>query len=148
MKLYGKIEDDIKSALKAQDALKVSVLRMVLAAVKTLEIDRKIKRAQDNDVLSIIQKQIKQHKDSIEQFGKGGRKDLEDKEKKELVILESYMPEQLTEDELENIVKEAIASTGAQTKSDVGKVMKEAMDKGKGRADGKAVNQVAMRILK
>ena len=148
MNLRDRIENDMKAALKAGNAEKLSVLRMLVSAVKTFEIDKKIKAAEDGDVLQIIQKQIKQRKESIDQFEKGNRLDLADKEKKELRILETYMPAQLTESELEGIVKDAISSTGAVAKSEVGIVMKAVLEKARGRADGKTINQLVMKFLK
>lgn len=147
MELYKKIEDDVKTALKARDDTRLLVLRMLLSAVKSYEIDKKIARAQEGDILQILSRHIKQHKDSIEQFEKGNRQDLVEKERKELNILESYMPEQMTEAELEGVIKEAIATTGAATKRDMGKVMKAVSEKTKGRADGKLVNQLVMKML-
>lgn len=148
MGLYQKIEDEMKTAMKSHDALRLSVLRMVLSAVKMIEIEKNLKTVEDADVLQIIQRQIKQHKDSIEQFEKGKRQDLADKELKELKILETYMPKQLTEEELLPIIKEAIIQTGASLKSDAGKVMKVVMEKAKGKTDGKTVNQLVLKLLK
>ena len=113
MELYKKLESDMKTALKSSDALKLSVLRMALSAIRFMEIEKKLTKIEDADVYAVIQKQIKQHKDSIEQFEKGLRNDLAGKEKAELVILESYMPKQLNADEVEVIVKEVIAEIGA-----------------------------------
>ena len=148
MELYQKIEEDVKTALKNGEAAKLSVLRMLLSAVKMLEIEKNIKRAGESDILQILQRHIKQHRDSIEQFEKGNRRDLADKEKEELEILETYMPEQMSEEELMKIVREAIEASGATTKAEVGKVMKAAMEKLMGRADGKTVNQLALKMLK
>lgn len=148
MELYKKIESDMKIALKNSDVLKLSVLRMALSAIRLAEIEKKLAKIEDTDVYEIIQKQIRQHKDSIEQFEKGNRKDLAEKEKSELVILESYMPEQLSVEDVEEIVKEIIAETGASTKTETGKVMKAVMDKAKGRTDGKTVNQIVLKFLK
>ncbi|MDD5495559.1 MAG: GatB/YqeY domain-containing protein [Candidatus Omnitrophica bacterium] len=148
MELYRKLESDMRNALKSKAAIALSVLRMLISAIKTFEIDKKIKEASDTDILQIIQRQIKQHKESIEQFKKGNRADLVEKELAELKILEAYMPEQLTEDELTGLIKEALAQTGAVTKSDTGKVMKVLMEKVRGRADGKLVNQLVSKLLK
>jgi uncharacterized protein YqeY len=148
MGLYQRIETDMKDSLKRGDALRLSVVRMLYSAVKTFVIDKGLKEIRDEDVLQIIQRQIKQHKESITQFEKGSRGDLAEKEKSELKILESYMPEQLTEEELAKIVKEAIDETGAATKADLGKVMKAVLEKAKGRADGKTVNRLVMSMLK
>lgn len=148
MDLRQKIEDDVKSALKKGETVKLSVLRMLLSAVKMHEIEKNIKRADEPDILQIIQRQIKQRNDSIEQFEKGNRQDLADREKEELKVLKTYMPEQIGQEELARIVKEAIEASGATKKTDVGKVMKIAMEKVRGRADGKAVNQIAITMLK
>jgi uncharacterized protein YqeY len=121
---------------------------MLISAIKTMEIEKNLKEAADPDVIKIIQTQIKQHRESIAQFEKGNRPDLAGKEKEELTILESYMPKQLTEEEVTAIVKEAIASSCAVTKQDMGKVMKLVMEKAAGRADGKMVNQIVMKLLK
>lgn len=148
MDLYQKIEEEMRRSLKEGDSVKLSVLRMLISAIKTLEIDKKVKRLEEPDILQLIQKQVKQHKESIEQFEKGKRQDLVDKETKELKVLESYMPKQLSDDEVMSLIKEAISETGATTKSEVGKIMKVVMEKVKGRSDGKTVNQLAMKLLK
>jgi len=147
MNLYELLQNDMKIAMKSGDALKLSVLRMLISAIRFEEINKKLKNIEEADVFQILQKQIKQHKDSIEQFEKGNRQDLVDKEKSELTILETYMPKQMTADELTVMVKEAIAETGAATKKDTGRVMKLVLEKAKGRTDGKSVNQAVMKIL-
>lgn len=147
MNIYEMIGQDYKTALKDKDALKVSVLRMVISAVKMLEIQKNLKAVDDADAVQIIQKQIKQRKESIDQFLKGNRKDLADKEAAELKILETYVPRQLTEEELKSVVQAIIAEIGAATKADTGRVMKAVMEKVKGKTDGKAVNQVVSGLL-
>ena len=147
MNLYETIDSEYKTALKGKDALKVSVLRMVISSVKMLEIQKNVKTAEDADILQIIQKQIKQRKESIDQFTKGNRQDLAAKEAAELALLEAYMPKQLSEDELRTVVKTVIADLGAATKAETGKVMKAVMEKVKGKADGKAVNQIVSSLL-
>lgn len=138
----------MKRALKEGDSTRLSCLRMLIAAIKTAEIDRKVKSLEESDILQLLQRQIKQHKESIAQFEKGKRQDLVDKETLELKILEAYMPKQLEESELVAIIKEAISETGAATKSDVGRVMKAVMEKVRGRADGKLINQLVQGFLK
>ena len=103
---------------------------------------------EEAEIIEIIRRQAKQRKESIEQFGKGNRPDLADKEAQELKVLESYMPQQLGEAELLEIIKDAIAETGASAKSDIGKVMKAVMEKVKGRADGSSVNKLVSGLLK
>lgn len=148
MSLYETLQSDMKKSMKAGEAVKLSVLRMLISAIKLLEIDKKLAKIEDSDVSTILQKQIKQHKDSIEQFEKGNRPDLADKEKSELAILETYMPKQMSPDELAAMIKAAITEIGATTKADMGKVMKSVLEKAKGRIDGKSVSQALMNILK
>ena len=148
MTLYEKIAGDMKSALKGGEAGKLSVLRMLVAAIKQFEIDKNVKAPAESDVLQILSRQIKQRKESIEQFTGGNRPDLAEKEEAELKMLEAYMPAQLDEDELREIVKAALAEAGASTKADMGKVMKLVMEKAKGRTDGKTVHQLVMKFLK
>lgn len=148
MTLYEKIGGDVKRAMKEADSMRVSVLRMVISDIKKLEIEKNLKSIDDDMVLQALQKHSKQHKESIDQFEKGARKDLADKEAAELKILAEYMPEQLTTDELLKIVKDVIGETGAASKNDTGRVMKAVMEKAKGKADGKAINQLVQQFLK
>lgn len=147
MTLYEKLDQDCKAAMKEKDAVKVSVLRMVIAAVKMLEIQKNIKAALDADVVQIVQKQIKQHKESIDQFQKGNRPDLADKEAAELKILEAYMPRQMGDEEIAAAVQAVITELGASTRADAGKVMKAVMERLRGKADGKTVNAIVSRCL-
>ena len=148
MNLYEKLDSDVKIALKEGKSLKVSVLRMALSDIKKVLIEKNVKSLDDDGVIQILQRHAKQHRESIDQFGKGGRQDLVDKEKAELKILEEYLPQQMTENELLVLVKAAIADTGAALKSDTGKVMKAVMEKAKGKADGKAINKLVGQLLK
>ena len=148
MDLYERIRSDMIVALKGGDQTSLLVLRMVISDIKQFEIDKNVKSPAEADVLQIIQRMIKQHKESIEQFKNGNRQDLVDKEVVELRVLETYMPEQLGEAELEKIVKDAVSETGAATKADLGKVMRAVMEKARGKCDGKLVNQLAMKFLK
>ena len=148
MTLYERLDTDTKRALKEGNSLKVSVLRMALSAIKTLQIEKNIKSLDDDAVIQILQRQVKEHRESIEQFGKGGRSDLVKKESAELKILQEYLPKELTEEDLMPIVKAAISETGAVTKADTGKVMKAVMEKVKGRADGKTINMLVGQLLK
>lgn len=136
------IENELKEAMKQKNQLKLSVLRMVKAAIINQKIEKKTDKLDDAGVLQIISKQIKQHKDSIDSFSKGQRSDLAEKEKQELAILESYLPKQLSPEELLNLVKESIKETGALGPQDTGKVIKMVMEKAKGAAEGKAVSQM------
>ena len=147
MGLYEKIESDMKASLKGGDALKLSVLRMLVAAARQVQINKNSKSVTEPDMLQVLQRQIKQHKESISQFKNGNRQDLADKEASELKILEAYMPEQMGEEELMSIIKDVIAESGAKTKSEMGKVMKLVMERTKGACDGKVVSQLVMGSL-
>ncbi|MDD5422390.1 MAG: GatB/YqeY domain-containing protein [Candidatus Omnitrophota bacterium] len=147
MSLYRSLENDMKVALKDGNAVKLSVLRMLISAIRMFELEKNLKEPQEGDILQIIQRQVKQRRESIDQFHKGNRKDLADKETLELKILESYLPKQLTEDELLEIVKACIVKLGATKKSETGKVMKAVIEKTKGKSDGKTVNRIVMKLL-
>ncbi len=147
MTLEEKIDADMKEAMKAKAEIQLSTIRMLRAAMKNLAIEKKAEKLEDRDVMGIIAKQIKQHKDSIEGFTKGSRQDLVDKETAELKILEAYMPKMLPAGELNAIVKSAIAAVGAKGRADMGKVMKAAMEEAKGAADGKMLSQMVSEEL-
>ena len=147
MTLEEKIDADMKEAMKARAEIRLSTIRMLRAAIKNLAIEKKAEKLEDKDVMGIIARQIKQHKDSIEGFTKGNRQDLVDKETAELKILELYMPKMMSADELKVIVKSAIAAVGAKGKADMGKVMKAAMEEAKGAADGKMLSQMVSEEL-
>jgi hypothetical protein len=147
MSLNERFESDMKTALKEGNALKLSVLRMLVTSVRKIQTDNNSKSVSEGDVLQILQRHMKQHKESIAQFESGNRKDLADKELAELKVLEAYMPEQLSEEELAAVVKEAIAESGAKTKAEMGRVMKLVMEKTKGRCDGKVISQLVLSSL-
>ena len=145
--LNDQIGEDLKNAMKTRDVQTLSTIRMLKAAMQHKMIDKKVKVLPDEDILEIIQKQIKQRRDSIAEFEKGSRKDLVEKEQKEIQILQKYQPKQLSHDELKSIVQEVIKSVGAASKTEIGKVMKELMPKVKGMADGREVNQIVSELL-
>ena len=145
--LEEKILNNYKEAMKSRDALKSSTLSFLRAEMINLAIAKKKKVLDDNDTIAVIKKQIKQRQDSIEQFTKGNRLDLADKEAKELEILKSYLPPELPAEEIKKIIEEAIVTTGAQDMKDMGKVMKEAGAKIAGRADGKLVSDLVRERL-
>ncbi len=134
------LEKEMVAAAKTRDKERLSALRMVMAALKNKEIDlhRSLSEA---EVLQLLSGLVKQRKDSIEQFAKGGRKDLVDKETRELHIIQAFMPAQMTEEEILRHLEEAIAEVGAATVKDMGKVMRALMPKVAGRVDGKALNE-------
>ncbi|UCB56530.1 MAG: GatB/YqeY domain-containing protein [Candidatus Omnitrophota bacterium] len=140
--MIEKIESDFKEALKRKDTIAISTLRMLKAAIHNKQIEKKGEKLQEAEVVKIISKQVQQHQDSIEQFKKGNRQELVEKETKELQILKKYLPEQLSSEEITKVVDKVIAETGAKDKSDFGKVMKTAMAHFKGQADGKLVSQI------
>jgi hypothetical protein len=140
--LQEKIAADMKEALRAKDAARLSTLRMLKSAVEYYKIEKKQEKLADVDVVTVIKKQVKQRQDSIEGFEKGGRADLVEKEKAELAVLKSYLPEEIPQDQLEEIVKAVIAEVGATTKTDMGKVMKAVQAKVAGRADNRLVSQI------
>ncbi len=146
MPLKDILAEDLKESMKFKNKVKKDVVTMVRAAIKQREVDERIE-LDDTDIINIIAKQIKQKKDSIEDFQKGKRQDLVDLANDEIKILLSYLPPQLSEDELEEIVKDAINETQAQTKKDLGKLMAVLMPKVKGKADGKQVNQIVAKYL-
>lgn len=134
--------------MKAGDETKTSTLRMLKAAILKFEVSGKEKKdASDEDILGIIAKEIKQRRDSIEQFKAGNRFEMAEKEEKELDILLAYMPPQLSEDELKKVVQEVIEETGAKSKQDMGRVMGAVMAKVKGQADGGLVKEVVNALL-
>jgi uncharacterized protein YqeY len=146
MSLKEKILQDMKGAMKARDSLKLSTLRLLVSQIKNREIDAK-DELKDDEVLALIQKAVKQRQDSINQYEKGGRQDLADKEKAEMVILKAYLPEELSQEELLTIIDEAVSVTEASSPKEMGKVMKEVMPKVRGRADGKEVNELVRKRL-
>ena len=146
MPLLAKIDDDLKSAMKASDSLKVSVLRMAKAAIKNRQIDTG-KELSDDDIIPVLSTLAKQRRESIEQFSKGGRQDLAEKERLELSVLQSYLPEQITPEELDRIILEAIKESSAAGAGDMGKVMRLVMPRTKGAADGKLVSQRVKELL-
>src|ERR1041385_1080041 len=117
--LTDRIDSDMKDALRAKDAARLSALRMLKSAVEYYKIEKKQEKLADTDVVAVIKKQIKQRQDSIDGFQKGGRLDLVDKERAELAVLKSYLPEELSQAQVEEIVKATIAEVGATTKADM-----------------------------
>jgi uncharacterized protein YqeY len=138
MTLKERITDDMKSAMRAGEKDRLAVVRLILAAIKQREVDERI-TLDDAQVLAVLEKMAKQRKESIAQFESGGRADLVAKESAELAVVQSYLPAQLADAELDAIIAEAIATTGATTVKDMGKVMGIVKTKAAGRADMGAV---------
>jgi uncharacterized protein len=149
MSLVAKIDADLKAAMIAKDAEKLSVLRMLKSAVKYAAIEKGGADAvpSDLEVLAVVRKEVKKREDSIASFSQAGRTDMADKEKKEMEFLKTMLPAQLTPEKLEQLVKEAIAEVGATSKAQMGSVMKAAQAKAAGQADGKTLSQLVQRLL-
>lgn len=146
MSLKDQLKEDMKAAMKAREEGKIalSVIRMVNSAIKNTEINDKIE-LDDNGVLGILAKEMKTRQDSLTEFEKAGREDLISHVKEEIAVLQKYMPAQMTEDEIRDVVKKAIAECGANV--NMGNVMKHVMPNTKGRADGKLVNTIVKELL-
>lgn len=146
MTLLKRLDDDLRGAMKAAESLKVSVLRMAKAALKNKQIE-KGRDLTEEDIVAVLSFMVKQGRDSIEQFTKAGRTDLAGKEAAEITILNTYLPRQLSPDELDRIIHDAINEASAKNTQDIGKVMRILMPKIKGVADGKYVNQRVKEII-
>jgi uncharacterized protein len=144
--LTEQLAEDMKQAMKSKDKVRLSVIRMVRTAIKNAEIDQQ-KTLSDDEVLAVLNKELKQRRDSLEAFEGAGRSDLIEEVKAEIDVLVGYLPKQLTEEELKSIVQDTIQEVGASSKADMGKVMAALMPKVRGRADGKLVNQLVQQLL-
>ena len=140
MSLKAHILDDIKNAMRAQDRERLGALRLISAAIKQIEVDERIE-LNDAQVLAVLDKMVKQRRESLEQFEKAGREDLAAKERFELGIIQAYMPEPLSAEELTALIQSAIAQLGASSIRDMGAVMNALREHVQGRADMKAVSQ-------
>ena len=147
MSLKEKLMEDLKVSMRNKDTVKKNTITMVRAAIKQIEVDERV-QIDDERILEIISKQLKERNNAIEDFKKGERQDLVDVTKKEIEILLDYLPEQFTEEELEKIVAETIDEVNAKSMKDIGLLMKSVMPKVKGRADGNAVNKIVRNLLK
>ena len=140
MELNAKIEQQLVAAAKARDKVTLSALRMLKTALHNKEIDL-MRQPNEAEAMQVLSQMVKQRKDSIEQFARGGRQDLVEKEEQELQIIQSFMPQQLTEEALDAEIENAIQEAKASSVKDMGKVMKVLMPRVTGKADGKAVNE-------
>ncbi|MBU0625774.1 GatB/YqeY domain-containing protein [Patescibacteria group bacterium] len=147
MNTFERIDKDFISSVKARDAFVVSALRMLRAALKNAEIDKRSK-LEETEVLDIVGKEMKKIKDSLESFKLGGREDLSEKAEKEIKILEQYLPEQLSDQELSELVKSKILELGEVTPADFGRVMSEVMKVAKGKAEGNKISALVKEHLK
>ena len=146
MSLKEKLQEDLKSSMKNKDTVKKSVVTLIRAAIKQHEVDNRVELA-DDAIIDIISKQLKQRKDSLAEFVKANRDDLIEETKSEIQVLEGYLPQQLSEEELEKIVIETIAEVGATSMKDMGKIMATIKPKTAGRADGRKINELVKKNL-
>jgi len=148
MALQQRLADEMKEAMRTGDTDRVSVIRLLRSSIKNKEIDKgKGQQLTDEEILQVISSAVKQRKESIEQFEKGGRQDLVEKEKKELSILQSFLPQPISDEELRIKIKEAIAQSGATDVKDMGKVMKLLVPQLVGRAEGSKISQFVRESL-
>jgi uncharacterized protein YqeY len=149
MSLVAKIDADLKAAMIAKNAEKLSVLRMLKSAVKYAAIEKGGADSvpTDLEVLAVVRKEVKKREDSIASFTSAGRTEMAAKEKKEMEFLKTMLPAQLTPAKMEQLVKDAIAEVGATSKAQMGSVMKAAQEKAAGQADGKTLSQIVQRLL-
>jgi hypothetical protein len=144
--LKARIQDDMKAAMKGGDKPRLGVIRLILAAIKQREVDERIE-LDDEQVLAVLDKMVKQRRDSIKQYSDAGRADLADAEQAEVGIIQEYLPEALSEDEIAAIIEQAIADTGAASMQDMGKVMGKVKPQVQGRADVGAVSALVKQKL-
>ncbi|MDB6123868.1 MAG: hypothetical protein JWQ71_2861 [Pedosphaera sp.] len=147
MTLQERLSQEIKSAMLARDADRLSALRMLKSTIGYVQIERKTESLPDAEVITIVQKEVKKRRDSVEQFEKGGRPELAAKEKQEITVLETFLPQPLSPEELEQLVRATIQETGATSKKDMGPVIKAVQAKAAGRADGKSVSTLVGKLL-
>ncbi len=147
MSLHENLSADIKAAMLARDADRLGTLRMLKSTLGYVAIERKTELLPDTDFVSVVQKEVKKRRDSIEQFEGGGRPELAAKERVELAVLETYLPQALPPEELEALVKACIQETGATSKKDMGQVIRAVQAKAAGRAEGKVISQLVGKLL-
>ena len=146
MSLEERLVEEMKQAMKSNDKLRLSTIRMIRSALQNKEIEVR-KKLEDEDVVKVIQAMVRKGEESVEQFQTGGRMDLVEKEKKEIEILKSFLPQPLSQEEILNIIDQSIQETQASSPKDIGKVMKSVMPKIGGKADGKLINQLVKERL-
>lgn len=146
MSLKQKLQEDLKSSMKNKDAIKKSVITLIRSSIKQYEVDNRVE-LKDDEIVDLIAKQLKQTRDSREEFAKAGRDDLVSKAEAEIEVLKEYLPQQLSEEELNEIVISTISEVGATSMKDMKKIMTSIMPKVKGRADGKLINELVKKNL-
>lgn len=146
--ISSQLNVDLKNAMREKDALKLDVLRMLLSAIKNKRIELKVEELDNDQVLQVLASEIKKRKDSIESYVSGEREDLAEQERKEIAILEVYQPEQMSEEEVVEVVKSVVAEMGEVDKSQFGQIMGACMGKLKGKADGLVVKKAVEEVLR
>ena len=146
MSLKQKLQEDLKSSMKNKDTVKKSVITLIRSSIKQYEVDNRVELG-DEEIIDLIAKQLKQTRDSREEFAKAGRDDLVSKAEAEIEVLKEYLPQQLSEEELNEIVISTISEVGATSMKDMKKIMTSIMPKVKGRADGKLINELVKKNL-
>jgi hypothetical protein len=146
MSLEEKLVDEMKQAMKSNDKLRLSTIRMIRSAIKNKEIEQR-KKLDDEDIFRVIQGMVRKSEESIEQFKAGGRMDLVEKEQKEIETMKSFLPQPLSREEILRIIDQSIEETQASSLKDLGKVMKSVMPRLEGKADGKSINQLVKEKL-
>ncbi|WP_029523157.1 GatB/YqeY domain-containing protein [Persephonella sp. KM09-Lau-8] len=144
--LLKKLQDEMKAAMKSGQKDRLSVIRMLISEIKKVQIDKK-KELSDEEIIEVLQRYAKQRKESIKQYREAGREDLAQKEEFELGVVQEFLPQPLSQEELEKIINETIAELGASSMKDMGRVMKAVLDKVKGRADGATVSAIVKNKL-
>jgi len=147
MTLLERLAQELKAAMIAKDADRLSTLRLLKSAAGYAQIERGTENLTDAEVIALIQKEVKKRRDSVEQFEKGGRPELASKEKQEITVLESFLPQPLAPDELEQVIRAAIQETGATSKKQMSQVIKAAQAKAAGRATGKSISELVGKLL-
>jgi uncharacterized protein YqeY len=147
MSLQERLSQELKAAMLAKDSERLSTLRLLKSAIGYTQLERKTELLPDSDFVAVVQKELKKRHDSIEQYEKGGRQELADKEKKEIPVLEGFLPQPFSSAELEQLIKATIQELGATTKKDMGPVIKAVQAKAAGRADGKTISGTVGRLL-
>jgi uncharacterized protein YqeY len=147
MSLQERLAQEIKSAMLARDQERLGPLRMLKSTIGYHQIETKTETLSDAEFIAIVQKEVKKRRDSIQQFEQGGRPELASKEKQEISVLETFLPQPLSPEELEKLVCDTISETGASSKKDMGNVIKAVQAKAAGRADGKSISQLVGKLL-
>ena len=147
MTLLERISGEIKAAMLAKDADRLSTLRLLKSALGYVQIEKKVETLADAEVIAVVQKEIKKRRDSVEQFTTGGRPELAAKETAEIAVLETFLPQALSADELELLVRSTIQELGATSKKEMGPVIKAVQAKAAGRADGKSISTLVGKLL-